>query len=131
MSGNSVSAGIAKLRRSVNVRGVQRAAAVGVVLPVGDTLDTLLPTSIYIATVSMLDESLENVIDSKYPGIRHKDLYERIEVLATHNELIDSVGLHSIRRKRNSFATTQIHSLRGMKSNPCSILSKKSLSTWR
>ena len=45
MAGDSVSVGIDKLRRSMNVRAVQRAAVLGVVLPVGDTLDTLLPTS--------------------------------------------------------------------------------------
>ena len=101
---NSIETGIAKLRRAVSVRAVQRAAMAGTVLPVGDTLETLLPTSIYIATVSLLDESLEQIVDSRHPSIRHKNLNDRILALAASDELKDPSRLHSIRCKRNSLA---------------------------
>ena len=100
----SVRSGIAKLRRAVGVRAVSRAAKAGVALPVGDTLDTLLPTAIYIALVSIIDESLEQHIHTKSPGTRHRDLYSRIEFLASRGELKDQQRLHDIRNKRNSFA---------------------------
>lgn len=104
MPANSVGAGIDKLRRAIGVRAVRRAAVAGVVLPVGDSLDTLLPTAIYIALVSLVDESLEEFIDAKYPGAGQKDLFARIEFLASKSELNDPTGWHAIRLKRNSFA---------------------------
>ena len=100
----SVTVGIEKLRRAIGVRAVQRAAIGGVVLPVGDTLDTLLPTAIYIALVSLLDESLEQFIGAKYQSVQPKDFYARIEFLSARNELMDIRRLHSFRVKRNSFA---------------------------
>ena len=104
MVNNSIRDGLEKLRQSIGVRNVQRAAMIGVVLPVGDTLDTLFPTAIYIATVSLLDESLEHVIDSQFSTIRRNKFFDRINVLAEHNKLKDSERLHAIRLKRNSLA---------------------------
>jgi len=104
MVANSISSGIAKLQRAVQGRAVARAARAGVTLPVGDTLDTLLPTAIYIALVSIVDESLEEIIDTKHPGTEHKNLHARIEFLASRNELRGPRRLHAIREKRNSMA---------------------------
>jgi len=79
--GVTVVPGIAKLRQAISVRAVARAAGVGVRLPVGDTLDTLLPTAIYIALVSLLDEFLLQRIGAKYPGTGRKDLWAKISFL--------------------------------------------------
>lgn len=101
---DSVSAGIAKLRRAVGVRAVSRAPSAGVRLPVGDTLDTLLPTAIYIALVSIIDESLEKYLQAKYPEAPHHNLNSRIECMATRSELINPDRLREIRSRRNSLA---------------------------
>ena len=100
----SVGTGIAKLRRAVGVRAVARAASAGVRLPVGDTLDTLLPTAIYIALVSIIDESIEKYLQEKYPEATHQNLNSRIECMAARSALISPDRLHEIRKRRNSFA---------------------------
>ncbi|MCH8135451.1 MAG: hypothetical protein IIB77_05675 [Proteobacteria bacterium] len=100
----SAGAGIAKLRRSVGVRAVSRAATQGIRLPTGNTLDTLLPTAIYIALVSIIDESIEKYLEEKYPEATHHNLNTRIKCMATRSELIDPDRLHEIRKRRNSFA---------------------------
>ncbi len=104
MPNQSIGDGLEKLRKSVDVRAVQRAAIVGCVWPVGDTPDTLFPTAIYIATVSLLDEALEQIIDSQYPNSKRSKLFHRINVLADHAKLKDAACLHAIRDKRNSYA---------------------------
>jgi hypothetical protein len=94
---NSAIVGIAKLRPAIQVRAVQRAALAGVVLSVGDTLETVLPTGMYIALISLLDESLKEVIGPQYEGQRHERLYERIEFLKAENRLKHPERLHSFR----------------------------------
>ena len=100
----AVGAGIDKLRRAVGVRAVSRAASAGIRLPVGTTLDTLLPTAIYIALVSIIDESIEKYLQAKYPEATHHNLNSRIECMATRFALIDPDRLHEVRKRRNSFA---------------------------
>lgn len=92
------------MRQAVGVRSVQSAAILGLVWPVGDTLDTLLPTAIYISLVSLLDDALEQAINNRWPGSSPKNLEKRIVFLAQRNCLVDPSGLHRIRCLRNKFA---------------------------
>lgn len=100
----SAGAGIAKLRSAVGVRAVSRAATQGIRLPVGDTLNTLLPTAIYISLVSIIDESIEKYLQEKHPEATHHNLDSRIKCMATRSELINPDRLHEIRKRRNSLA---------------------------
>ena len=63
---------------------------VGIVLPTGDALDTQLPTFVYIATVSLLDDALKLLIDARYPGVTVDRLARRIDFLDAKGELKDA-----------------------------------------
>ena len=86
------------------LRAFKRAAMAGTVLPTGDALDTQLPTFVYIATVSLLDDALELIIDAKYPGAAVGKLAQRINCLEAKGELKDASRLHKIRKVRNEYA---------------------------
>jgi hypothetical protein len=81
-----------------------RAAIADTVLPVGDALDTLLPTAIYLTVVSLLDDALAESVQTKCGSASTKDLYSRIHALKTGGHLKDATGLHRIRILRNQLA---------------------------
>jgi hypothetical protein len=97
--------GFQKVENSIpSLRAFKRAAMLGVVLPTGDTLDTFLPTYLYIAIVSILDDALEEFIGYKYPTAKAKKLSDRIAYLKARGHLKDAVKLENIVKNRNDYA---------------------------
>jgi hypothetical protein len=61
--------GLQKVQTAVpKLRAFKRAAMMGIVLPVGDSLNTFLPTYLYIAVVSLLHDALQVFVKANYPG---------------------------------------------------------------
>ena len=60
------------------LRAFKRAAILGVTLPTGNALDTQLPP---FATFSLLDDTLQLIIDARYPGTTVSQLANRIDFL--------------------------------------------------
>ena len=86
------------------LRAFKRAAMLGTVLPTGDHLDTFLPTFVYIATVSLLDDAFKEFITVNYPGTKAEGLAARISFLKQQGKLEDPQRLDQIRTARNKYA---------------------------
>jgi hypothetical protein len=93
-----------EMRQAVDARAIQRAAISGVVVPIGDRLNTLLPTAIYISLVSLVGDALDKAIERSSGSPVRKDLCHKIEFLAERNCLADPNMLHEIRARRNDLA---------------------------
>ncbi len=97
--------GIKKTKDAIpTLRAFKRAAMLGTVLPTGDSLDTFLPTFLYIATVSLLDDALDEFICANYPGTKPGKLSQMLFFLEQQGRLNDPQRLSGIKDARNKYA---------------------------
>ena len=94
----------------------------GRVLPTGDTLDTYLPTFLYISTVSLLDDALEAFIATNYPDTDVANLHRRIDFLNAKEHL-------RMRRAYLPFARSEIVTPTRPTNMRVGVISKLSLKT--
>jgi len=99
--------GLKKTKEGIKtLRPFQRAAMLGVVLPTGGNLDKFLPSFMFIAAVSILDEALERYIGPNHQAnAKNLDaLGKRIQYLGKMGKLKDERRLLQIKNDRNKFA---------------------------
>jgi hypothetical protein len=99
--------GFEKIREAIpNLRPFKRAAIMGVVLPTGESLDTFLPSYLYIAVVSLLDDALKEFIAVNYPTGKPDGLKNRICFLNAkrRKRLNNPAKLKDICEARNAYA---------------------------
>ena len=108
MSNQVIEGGLDKVEAAIpNLRAFKRASGLGVTLPVGDTLDTYLPTMIYIATVSILADALEAFVKANHPNPEADTLGLRINHLTKLGVLDNPNRLKQIKDDRNRYAHDQ------------------------
>lgn len=105
MTFDDVRRGLEKVEKATpTLRAFKRASMLGVHLPTGDTLDTYLPTFLYISVVSLLDDALEEFISVNYPTSKARKLNDRIEFLHKKGKVKDVARLRRIRDARHKYA---------------------------
>lgn len=75
----------------------------------GRILAILLPSLQLLALVGVLDDALEEYVNSTklpWPAKRKRDLYNRIAVVAAHVPSVDEAALQELRKLRNAIAHT-------------------------
>jgi hypothetical protein len=101
----NVREGLQKVRDGIPIlRAFKRAAMTGVVLPTGDNLDTFLPTYLYIAIVSLLEDALKEIVTANYPDVNLRTLRRHIDFLGARGRLKNPARLVTISCDRNAYA---------------------------
>jgi|SRR5215216_4619176 len=99
---------VQKIRQAIpNLRAFKRASLIGVHLPVGDALDTFLPTYLYIAIVSLLHDALREFIKVNYPRSKPENFGTCIDILSSRHRqkrLKNPDRMRAIKDMRDAFA---------------------------